>query len=309
MENSIKQSHYIKFFTLACILLMISCGPSNETADNAKSMMALSTTPCSMNYASEDSINLNDHVWDTAVAVPEISHFTLYVGSSASSTLPLLADSISRNAFCLLKDSADKMHQSDTSCNHYITALKLTLGLDVGLSKVQLLFQPAYLCLVNKTGNSGSYQLKGISTTYYMYDASTESFSVSTDTASKQRYIDNILIEHKRGEAKSAFRQPVAGNDTLGDVISVIYSFQEIISLINDNANTAYVKVWNAIQDKYIPSVGYYLQKHTLILGPSQLNVPIKPFTPVGSGIFSNKFANFAHLCPPSCNGLTFKLK
>lgn len=291
------------------MLFSNSCGDGNNNLTESNSNMTTSSESCSMVFGGEDSINLIGHVWDTTAAIPEISHFSLYIGSTASSTLPLLADSISKNAFCALKDTADKFHMSDTNCNHYITALKITLGLDSTSRKIQLLFQPAFLCLVPCTGTSASFQLKGISTTYYTYNAITESFSIASDTSSKQRYIDKILIEHKIGEPKSKFRQPVAGNDTLGDVISVIFSFQEIISLIDCNANTDYLKIWNAIQNNYIPSVGYALQKHSLILGPKQLNVPLMPFTPVGSGIFSNKFANFSHLCPPSCNLLSYNLK
>jgi len=290
----------ILFFSI--IYVFNSCNSGNDKA----SLNTEETNSCVMDFTFEDNIPLGPHVLDTTSAQMEISIFPNIVSTWVNSALPLMIDSIKSDGFCALKDSADAMHARDPGCTEYLTALRICYGLSTDFTKVVALYQPVYLCNIGSIGGKTNYSLKRGLGNYYSYDPTSESFSRTTDSTCLERYKDSILIVHKVGESRSHFRNPPA-NDTLGDVNSIVFTFREIAAVINDNNATPYVKVWNAIQELTIVSVGETLNKHAIVLGPKQLRIPLKPFTsPCGSGLFCNKFANLGHLCPPSCITMSF---
>jgi hypothetical protein len=249
-----------------------------------------------MDFTGEDTLTLTNHVTDTTTGQQEIISFDQNISTSVQADLPLLIDSIYANAFCSLKDSAERHHDKISGCGNYFTAMKVSYGLNVQYKKITVLYQPVYLC--KTTGQNYAVKNTGA---YYEYNAGSLSFVISTDTSSFKRYTDSILISHTVSATPSHFRNPPADNDTLGDVRSVIFPFQEIAALIADN-ETQYVKIWNAIRPVPVISAGVTLNKHDLILGPAQLHIPLSPVdTTCGGALFCNKFANLGSLCPPNC--------
>jgi len=269
-------------------------------------MLSNSSTSCAMDFSLEDSIDLGPHVLDTTLAEAEVIEFNDVVSTSSEPNLPLLIDSIRSQAFCQLWDSAVSLQKRNSNCPNYITALKLIYGLNSANNKIVLLYQPLYLCKTAVISGKKIYSVNGASNIYYAYDHSASSFVITNDTSSIGNYADSVLISRIPGEIPSHFINPPADNDTLGDVNSVIFTFQEIDALLNDN-NSTFLKLWNAAQNVYVASVNLTLRKHSVIIGPSQFTIPLAPYiSPCNSGLFCNAFANLANMCPPSCNEISF---
>jgi hypothetical protein len=286
--------------SLGLHLVLVSAGLLLATCSAPEQPLSQSnfSQQCVMDFSNEDSLNLTGHVKDTTAGQMEILNFQQNISTTLNSTLPFLIDSIYSDAFCALKDSADRYHVTGGECVNYFTALEISYGLNPDFNAITVLYQPVYLCKISGQNN---YAVN-YSRTYYKYNPASSSFVLTTDTSSFKRYTDSILISHTASDPPSHFQNPPVGNDTLGDVRSVIFPFQEIAALISDN-KSPYLKIWNAVRNVQVISAGETLNKHDLLLGPVQLHIPLGPITTTcGSALFCNKFANLGGLCPPSCN-------
>jgi hypothetical protein len=291
-------------------LLAVSLIQCNRNKSNIEpALTSIVSTSC-LTFENEDAIDLGPHVLDTNTAKVEAAAFNPNVVTSATGTLPLLIETIAANAFCKLKDSADALKSRDT-CSHYVTGIRLIFGLNSNFNEVTLLYQPVFLCRISSESGYGSYAIDEYNGSgYYYYNRSSSSFEITTDASSFHRYRDSILISHTPNDAYSHFRYPSLGNDTLTDVRSVIYTFQEIAALITDNGTTPYVKLWNTVQNINVPSAGTVVRKHAVLLGPDHLHVTGgSSSSPCSGGGFCDAFANLQGMCPPGCIKLIYAVE
>jgi hypothetical protein len=181
---------------------------------------------------------------------------------------------------------------------NYATGLRMYFGLVNGEKgappKMKLLYKPVGLVKKQDTTDGKREYTVTLGADYYEYK--TGAFVKTTDTS----FIDNYknpatgisMIHIKGGNVYDAFEEGY-------DVGSVTFSFQEIFALIYDNSQCN-VSIYNSIKMIAQDEIDYV--KHCLLLAPPDVyeKMEVGPLTGV--------FANLAHLCPPHCNRMVYKL-
>jgi hypothetical protein len=169
----------------------------------------------------------------------------------------------------------------------YLTGVKINLGID-NSGKISALYQAVGLNKSkiqdpNLPPKKVQYDVTS-DTDYYSYDSGSGTFELKTDLTSLAAYKTKICIVHDNNAGTNC-TSFIAGTD----VELIIFSFQEIFSLIYDNDSDT-ISICNAIEQD--PSQTQTPVKHSLLLAPD------------GLGLLSLKgvYANLAHLCPPNCN-------
>jgi hypothetical protein len=196
--------------------------------------------------------------------------------------------------------------------SNYVTALQIKYG--INSHKIKLYFKP--ICLTRDSSKTIGSTLYGyysnhnnFDNCYYTY--SPQGFSkanyVSQFQPDSLSYLDSIHIRHHAGGTIGSFNN--TGNDS-GDVSSVIYSFQELYSLVKNNPNSRYIKVSNIgiNVNVLVNGVNKTFIKHDIMFGPCDLP-PMKTAPVSGSGTFYNQYADLAGMCPPSCGELSYPLQ
>ncbi len=274
--------HLLSFY-LGLILTtssLISCEPK-ELADE-KQRFAL---------PGEDIINLEPNAVPESDGKDQIQLFVDSTALKSGGDIEPLAELIKIDAFTLLRDNAAKISSADSN---FILALRIMYGLNLNTKRMNLLYEPLFLKKTPTSPQKINAEYMTLRGPYiYKYDKATSKFKTTTDMSGLQVYKDNIQIKR----TGLGFGEFYLSNDSTGDVKEVVFSFQEIDSLIHGNPKTANIKILNAAETMYINQKKY--TKHILLLGPDDL-FPAVP-------IFFMKFGNLSHLCPPSCGATPYK--
>ena len=205
-----------------------------------------------------------------------------------------------------------------------ITALKIRYGMKN--ERIVFLYQPTYLVPAECSSSSCRLQLRHISKQdFYAYNAKSESFNivnreeVKNDTAN---YDDHIRVKQHRGSTK--FLPMDRRASWLGDSQSIIFSFQEILEIYHQNysSETNGNRYCNKID---IHNAAEFYQKgnwpsdmlrrgrikHTSFIssrdwdkGKSSKVILLNQMVSVNGNV-----GNLAHLCPPSCNELSYTIQ
>ncbi len=282
------------FLAAGTLLLLVAACSQQREPDNGATpeITEMAMANCMYPASSEPAIDLTPHEMDEDTGNFEISEFAANVRTSAGAISSRSVNIIENDHFCLLRERAEDI-ASAQNCTASVAALKIIFGLTPDLKKVELVYQPVSLCLTQLSGNTATFSVQeGSSPQYYTYDPG--GFSSGANLVAAQRYREASRMKHRTGTAFRSFVQ-----DT--NVVSIIFSFQEIGKLIDDNSQDKVV-VWNALTKKVV-SAGDSLHYHTLLMGASDLTGPQKML-----GAFTHRFANLAHLCPPNCVTLNFRM-
>jgi len=193
----------------------------------------------------------------------------------------------------------------------YITALKMHFGFKNG--GVTLIFQPLFTYLEGTT-----YKVLE-SSAYYLYDDSNHTYT-STKVFPTQlvtNYRNIIRVKHPEEEGFNRF---VDRHDVHGDVKAVIYPFQSIFALINDNIldRDDCISIRNCLATDNTAATETIQQRHSVVLIASkwkkETNLFLEKYLErlpekdskdlLANLVFDmrDKFANRSHLCPPGCN-------
>ncbi|MES2132210.1 MAG: hypothetical protein V4506_07650, partial [Bacteroidota bacterium] len=268
-------------FCLGLTLLFIySCDPEKKTLGKIGRL----TLP------NEDVIDLDNNAVLESDGDAQMQLFEDSILIRPNTKISLKAEIIDTGAFRSLRDSAKKIDLNYSGS--YILALKIIYGMNLTNKKMNLLYEPLFLkktptsnAKINAeyTVSSGSYT--------YKYDNNTSKFKQATSLGASTVYQDNIYIK-RSGSGFGGFYYN-NDQDSTGDVKEVVFSFQEIDSIIQGNPTTRKVYVLNAAEPLTINHKKYF--KHILLLGPDDLAPPVGP-------IFYMKFGNLSHLCPPNCS-------
>jgi hypothetical protein len=233
--------------------------------------------------------------------------------------------SIEYVAFITLYEEAIKL--VDTSKNH-ITAVKISYGLDKK-NKICLLYTPlAFISPIPKYGSKSEF----IGYEYTIVDKGDfyihEGRGFRIATPEEQNFLKEytnidpkqarIHIKHKPKEELTPFKE--------GDVRSVIFSFQEIFALVQNNmdklSKTArkFINISNYIRQ--VSGVSGKENKHSLLMLSSNSireNASFSDFLEslelldINSMLefidFLEKYADLPHLCPPSCGSAIIRLE
>lgn len=262
------------------LLFIYSCDPDLKTSEKIGRL----TLP------DEDIIDLKDNAVREHDGIVQMQLFEDSILIRPNTKIPLKAEIIDTGAFRSLRDNAKKIDPSYSG--NYILAVKIMYGMNLTNKKMNLLYEPLFL---KKTPTSNSkihaeYEVSTGSYTY-KYDNATAKFKQVTSLSSLTTYQDNIYIK-RSGSGFGGFYYN-NDQDSTGDVKEVVFSFQEIDSIIHGNPTTRKVYILNAAEQLTISHKKYF--KHILLLGPDDLAPPAVP-------IFYMKFGNLSHLCPPNCS-------
>lgn len=255
----------------------------------------------------------NDVVTTSASVVPEPNADTEFVYcdryvSIGSNHLKLYRqiDSLRYHSLDTLKNMAIR---SGASYAHCVLGLQITLGLS-SPQRMKLLYKPVVMSKVKDSTDAinsatlwGIYHLEPNTFSYYTYNRATRSFNTTTDLSCISSYTNSVMIKHDKAHLDAFIS---TGPDAQKDVTSMIFTFQEIDSLVSQNPNNMYIRVLNAAIDCSNTTTPYI--KHTLLLGPSCLDPQLINMKFFGQD-FDHKYANLSHLCPPSCSTHIYQLK
>lgn len=220
---------------------------------------------------SEDVLDLEFVAMGQADAEDEINDCDEYLRiNSSSGFIDQFVMKIKNDHFEELFSDATQMHVGSES---YVTGLKIFFGLNG--SKIYPVFQPIYSCRTT-SGSPGNHTYVPKFGLHYIYHY------IGGFKIARKSHFDKILNYRNNVEIKRS-----TGNftkfDSKNDVEGVIFPFQTIYTLMNDN-NENSVLLYNAIRMEQGEA------KHCILL-----TTQIKPF----KYIFEDKYANRSHLCPP----------
>lgn len=240
---------------------------------NAENRMAL--------LGSEDSLDYEFSPVDSSTGGIEIEECNTHLAINGNPINHLIA-TIDVTAMDTLYWAAVRLRNNTLN---YVTGVKLSFGVQDG--GVILIFQPLYMTTPPGVIPEPFYNVTG--GLNYIFNSDTKAFEeasdslVSTLTAD---YRSMIRIKHRTDRTFTSYI-PNADTD------AVIFPFQTIYALINDNVGNV-VHFHNAIRKE--PVGGAYSIQHAVLLSSQYL---------LGNS-FEGKYANRSHLCPPSCNKVQY---
>lgn len=282
---------------------------------------------CAIQVTNEAKFNPVHHETTTESAHVYIENFRKWVTHmNINMTFESLAAEIDTIHLCILKNEAD-VTMEENSCNKYLTAVNIKLGMNGATRKLEYFYEPIVLCYslsVQTTASALTCTLDGY---YPIMSGKNYSYSATGFHTVDPTYVENsvstytsqIKIVHFEGDVNNNFRVATSGTDTLGDTKSIIYTFKEIQKTIRDNSNCKHLRIWNQITTLNVQYGGanINLRKHSLILSGDQSDgMKSKGFAKFISSSFpgeelpgtmrGSKYKNLAHLCPPNCSLLYF---
>lgn len=187
---------------------------------------------------------------------------------------------------------------------NYVTGLKMVLGADSSSKKIvlgyrPLLMQRAAIVFSNGGVNINSYNIVNEGS-FFIYKPANdpgERFEAISDFSSyTKEYSLKFRIRRNKSEiAPTPYIQDV-------DTDAVIFSFQEIFTMIDDNSPEKKTLIFNSIVEDHdhVATI-----RNSLILSPNIVPTLNKSFVST-----KNMYSDLAHLCPPNCKApLMYRLK
>lgn len=307
------KSNPLKFFftiqlVFAIVLVIHSC--KNKVGDYAeKKCHNYKESKSKKTYLTraipgENTLQLTIMEVETNLAIREIELSKTFLRIESKTVAPRVAN-INTAAIDSMLNFAKTLTVSAT-CTNYVTGIKMEYAIGSN-SLLGLYYKPVKFCrqfLASGQGveNFGIYTLP-IEGPRYEYINNTFSLAASDATTSISNYTTLIKIQHT-----TTTTTPVPTTITPYDVTSVIFTFQELKALIDDNSGAKNLRIYNCMREISIdPSISSL--KHSLIVTTD--NIKLYPNETKGRRSFKGKYANLSHLCPPSCIGdlFVFRLK
>jgi len=247
----------------------------------------------------EDTADLCTHPVLVQTAEAEIL-FAYQTLSINNHSLPVFIQSIDSASIRQLRLYSINERAGNPDWGDFVTAVQIYLGLNAKEDSICLLFQPVLLCKGVNTGDvyKTSWEYPG----YFNYNGT--NFALSNDSSCILRY--QSLIQFK--QANGSIRNFNPSADSTGDTKSLLLSFQELDSVFISNKSNV-IHFWNSVLQ--IPVSSGLYTKHSLLLspkqyGPTDFKNRAKRKTLLKLP-FAGNFANRSHLCPPSCDEVSYK--
>jgi hypothetical protein len=305
---------------LFCCLLVSSCAlPSYFISNNDEPPVKFKTIH--VNY--EDALKMEAFDLDSTSAENEFKICSRKI-SIKEANLPKNVESIDtlefKQLYGLLKPPTDPKQ-------HYITCLKIFLGLDADY-KLRLTYQPLlmYRTIPPGTDSIATYTIaNNLSLENYIYNDNNKFVPVSKKD--QVQLMDNYKkhIKIKNDVFFDANRRFNWTKDFNGDPEAIIFTFQEILHLV-PNAVNGKIQIFNVAVERVNQSLNEKFIKHSLIMGVNytitkkkHMLVTERKTLIVGLhaspenknklfGAAGVNFENLTHVCKPSCDNLSYKL-
>jgi hypothetical protein len=200
---------------------------------------------------------------------------------------------IGPSKFNKLYAEAIKLYRNEPN---YITALKVKIVADT--DSIKLIYRPILLLrssIIDTTSKIVEYQISREGEDF-IYDISSKDFIPIPNTYGTYaaNYKTHMRIMRNPEEEYTPY---ISGIETE----FVIFSFQEILEMISDNPAARRLFIFNCIKQYSNDPIASI--KNSLMLSPD-INLTGEKFI----GPFPKMYGNLAHLCPPNCNMLRYKL-
>ncbi len=241
----------------------------------------------------EDVLDLTLVPLDPETGIEEIEQLSEFFRlQQADETLlppePLIAE-IPLQAFRFLYS---QLNNADSPEN-YVNGLRMYLGADPEEANPQEIV-PVYQPLAMDRNTDGMYETQD-NELYYVYtNGAFSAVSRETKDAYTKAYTQKIKI---RTELGPGFRDYIKDQDTG----SLIFPFQTLFTLAEENNNSESIWLYNAVRDKNIDSGLYEGPRHCILLLPTPLNDNQFPS-------MEGSYANRSRLCPPDCRAISYKV-
>lgn len=182
---------------------------------------------------------------------------------------------------------------------NYITGFQIILGVNSNFTKIVLGYKPLLLvkeAVISATATTkiNAYTIaKNGPIHIYGYDSVSKETKFIPAPADYTQYIQNYAdkIDVRRHDVETDPTDYMAGVDTN----SVIFSFQEVFSMIDANAPEKRALIFHCMVSDHNPVA---TKRNSLIMSPN-----IYPTTyEKALTTFKNMYSDLAHLCPPNCN-------
>jgi hypothetical protein len=280
---------------LAVVALFASCNGNEQNKKEEPQSDA--NAKAAHTITVEDVLDMSEMALEETYGIQQFTLLSTYLKIENVAVPAEIMDSILLSAFDSLKYESGNIAGS----GRHVKAVQIHHGVDAS-RRMQLLYTP--VCLTHSVdvydghlNRLGTYTVVPSSKTF-TYNTAQQKFvrvnatAVSTLTGAYKNY---MRIKHTPAGSYEAYQN--------GDVTSVIFPYQEIDTLAAHNYEAdaeKHIYVCNAVKSQTISGTEYI--KHSLILAADGL-------IPLDSTDFRRKFANLAHLCPPSCGLLIYTLK
>lgn len=244
----------------------------------------------------ENEINLKRCVVDRSEASEEIFAVNHYLRLydeviNGSTPVEIIKDA---SKFVKLYTEAMKLYNNEPN---YITALRIRLTADEDI--IRLVYQPILLLrstVLNEAEKIVQYNIAAEGNDF-IYDNASRDFipMPAIFNTYPAKYKANMSIIRNEEENHTRYIQGI-------DTEAVIFSFQEISTMISDNPAAKRFFIFNCIKTYSNDPVASI--RNSLMLSPN-----LYPGDSQGIGPFYKMYGNLAHLCPPNCNTFFYKLK
>jgi hypothetical protein len=290
------------------------------------SFQSLGQTACEtqrVDFANEPKLNLTDYIID----LPRVNHHaglfrTRFKAGENLSPFDTLPETISMHNIVELYCKAKASAEADESCTgkQCVTGVKITFGLEA--NKIIYFYQPVYLRLKEVKAGRSSYKVVN-NIRRYFYRHRGNAFTHEPDTTPFNTYREKVRIKRFKNRGSYAPMRQYDGDwRWKGDSKSIKFTFQEIFMLYdlaftetdNDRYNEN-ITINNGAADYKKWGINFHQTKrakHTLFIAtlpspdPSRNKKNKLLFTDKRKNDDDGDGANFAHLCPPSCNEVIF---
>ncbi len=304
----------IKICSIFLLCFVIGC------SDN---QLKSQVTPKALINPKSDDINVLPCAIDTTAAKKEFADCDSYVAINGKLKLVRVVDIISTAELDRLRDTADSLAFAANDTSDYIPCLEIALALNSTYKKMELLYKPVF-AIKNRDStdlvHGGKWRFYDVvdNPYYYKFDSINGTLVKTYDSAGIKRYQDTMMFYNFNDKKFEKFNQSL---NSTGDVRSLIFPFEEIDSLLSANGPTKSVKFVNTALTKQFSAMDSCI-KHSILLSPDDLmpaceftvdfskssRIKLKKTSFVLGGGISREYANLAHLCPPNCKRLVYKL-
>ncbi|MBL0910907.1 MAG: hypothetical protein IBJ09_00935 [Bacteroidia bacterium] len=242
----------------------------------------------------EDVLDLTLVPLDPEIGIEEIEQVAEFFRlRQADETLLHLEPQIAEIPLDAFRFLYSQLNNADSSEN-YVNGLRMYLGVDPEDENPQNIV-PVYQPLAMDRNTDGLYVTQD-NELYYVYaDGAFLPVSGETKDAYTKAYTEKIKI---RTELGPGFRDYVKDEDTS----SLIFPFQTIFTLAEENDNCESIWLYNAVRDKNIDSGLYEGPRHCILLLPTPLNED--SHFPSMEGTYANR----SRLCPPDCRVISYNV-
>lgn len=276
------------------ILLVYTCSLDEGNSRPMKEIASLAKTS-----ELEDLLDLGMHPVDTFSATALIDSSLILLKLDGSTSMNKLMNEPDSAVIHQLRDSALSLHVSAHANQGFVTGVRLWFTLNN--STINCLFEP--VCLYSSdTGSVRTYSITSNQRLFYL-----ENHNLMTaDSIHLARMSDYYQgIRFKDDPSVNSYRTFISSTENRGDVRSLLYSFQEIDSVMLNNSSVS-VKLWSYAYRLRINDT--IRSRQGIMLSPAAYSNGSKSNPEKIRLSFKGRLADRANPCPPECDQVSFRV-